>query len=116
MDKSDALTAFAALSQSTRLDAFRLLVSAGPEGMAAGDIGTALDVRQNTMSSNLAILTRSDLVHSQRDGRNIRYFANMNGVSALLSFLMKDCCGGQPELCQPVLDDIAADFDGEHDD
>lgn len=107
MDKLNALKAFAALSQPTRLDVFRLLVRAGAEGMPAGDIGAALDVRQNTMSANLSILLNAGLIRNQRDGRSIRYHADMNGMRGLLAFLMEDCCGGAPERCQPVLDELA---------
>ena len=78
-----------------------------PGGVAAGAIGEALDVRQNTMSANLAVLARSGLVRSEREGRSIRYFADYDGIRGLLAFLMEDCCGGKPELCQPVLDEIA---------
>jgi ArsR family transcriptional regulator len=106
MDKSDALTAFAALAQPTRLDVFRLLVKAGDDGMLAGEIGEALDVRQNTMSANLAVLARSGLVRNAREGRTVRYFADFAGIRSLLAFLMEDCCGGRPELCDPVLDEV----------
>ena len=106
MDKNAALIAFAALGQSTRLDVFRLLVKAGGEGMLAGEISDALDVRQNTMSANLSILAQSGLIRSERQGRSIRYYADMDGMSELLAFLMEDCCGGQPELCQPVINEI----------
>lgn len=107
MDRNDALNAFAALSQPTRLDVFRLLVKAGDEGMLAGQVSEALEVRQNTMSANLAILAQSGLIRNRREGRNIRYFADMDGMRGLLAFLMEDCCGGRPELCQPVIDEIA---------
>ena len=106
MDKNEALNAFAALSQTTRLDVFRLLVKAGEEGMLAGEISDMLGVRQNTMSANLSILTQSGLIRNERQGRSIRYFADMDGMSGLLAFLMEDCCGGRPELCQPVIDTI----------
>jgi len=106
MDNSDALDAFAALGQSTRLDVFRLLIKAGGAGMAAGDIGETLGVRQNTMSANLAILARAGLIRSAREGRSIRYFADMDGVRGLLAFLMEDCCAGRPDLCQAVIDEI----------
>jgi len=106
MDKNDALGAFSALSQPTRLDVFRLLVKAGDAGMLAGNIGDALGVRQNTMSSNLSILNQSGLIRNERQGRSIRYFADMDGMSSLLAFLMEDCCGGRAELCQPVIDEI----------
>ncbi len=107
MDKTAALSAFAALSQPTRLDTFRLLVRAGPEGMTAGRIGEVLDVRQNTLSANLAVLRHAGLVRNAREGRTIRYFADFDGVSAVLRFLLEDCCGGEPALCRPLLDDIA---------
>lgn len=106
MDNNYALDAFAALGQSTRLDVFRLLIKAGGAGMSAGAISDALDVRQNTMSANLSILVRSGLIRSKREGRSIRYFSDMNGLRGLLSFLMEDCCGGCPDLCQPILDEL----------
>lgn len=106
MDKSAALTAFAALSQTSRLDAFKLLVQAGEHGMLAGEISDALDVRQNTMSANLSVLLNAGLLRNEREGRAIRYFANMEGLQGLLAFLLQDCCGGQPELCRPLIEDI----------
>ena len=102
-----ALSAFAALSQPTRLDVFRLLIKAGDVGMSAGDISQSLDVRQNTMSANLSILNRAGLIRNAREGRSIRYYANMDGMRGLLAFLMEDCCGGRPELCQPVINELA---------
>lgn len=107
MDKRSALAAFAALSQSTRLDVFRLLIRAGAAGMPAGEIGETLGVRQNTMSANLSVLTQAGLIRNAREGRSIRYFADMEGMCGLLVYLMEDCCGGRPELCQPVIDEIA---------
>ncbi len=102
MDTTKALFAFAALGQETRLEVFRLLVRAGAQGMPAGDIGAALGVRQNTMSTNLNILHRAGLV-----GPSVRYFADIEGIRGLLAFLMEDCCGGNPTLCAPVLDALA---------
>ena len=107
MDRKNAISAFGALSQATRLDVFRLLVRAGGKGMLAGEIGERLGVRQNTMSANLAVLLNSGLVTNQRQGRTIRYFADLEGMRGLLAYLMEDCCGGKPELCQPVIDEIA---------
>lgn len=75
--------------------------------MAAGEIAAALDVRANTLSNNLTILSAAGLVRATREGRSIRYFAGMKAMRDLLGFLMQDCCGGQAELCQPVLDRIA---------
>ncbi|MEM5583683.1 metalloregulator ArsR/SmtB family transcription factor [Roseibium sp. AS2] len=107
MDINDALGAFGALSQKTRLDVFRLLIKAGPAGMSAGDIGEALGVRQNTMSANLSVLLQAGLVRNEREGRIIRYFADLDGTRQLLTFLMADCCGGHPELCAQVMETIA---------
>lgn len=107
MEMNNALSAFAALSQPTRLEVFRLLVQKGGDGMLAGEIGAALDVRQNTMSANLAVLLHAGLIRNEREGRAIRYFADMDGVQGLLAYLIEDCCGGKPELCQPVIRHIA---------
>jgi ArsR family transcriptional regulator len=107
MDKTHALDAFAALSQPSRLDVLLLLIKAGEAGMSAGDISDTLGVRQNTMSANLSILARSGLIRNVREGRSIRYFTDMGGMRGLLAFLMEDCCGGRPELCQPVLNELA---------
>lgn len=104
MDQLSALNAFAALSQATRLEVLRLLIQAGPEGLPAGEIGERLGVKQNTMSANLSVLAQAGLIRSVREGRSIRYFADYDGVTGLMRFLMQDCCGGRAELCQPVLD------------
>ena len=74
--------------------------------MLAGEIGERLDVRQNTMSANLSVLLNAGLVRNQRQGRMIRYFADIGGIGSLLGFIMADCCGGRPELCQPVIDEL----------
>ena len=106
MDSTQAIDAFSALSQQTRLDVFRLLVKAGTNGLLSGEIGERLEVRQNTMSANLAVLLRAGLIRNERQGRTIRYFANFETMNGLLAFLMEDCCGGRPDLCQPVIDQI----------
>jgi ArsR family transcriptional regulator, arsenate/arsenite/antimonite-responsive transcriptional repressor len=107
MDVKHALTAFSALSHDTRLQVFRLLIRAGAAGMLAGEISRMLAVRQNTLSANLSILLHAGLVRNRREGREIRYFANLEGLRDLLRFLMEDCCGGNPALCRPILDEIA---------
>lgn len=107
MDKIDALAALSALSHETRLDVFRLLVRCGADGRLAGEIATDLGVRQNTLSPNLALLAAAGLIRSERQGRGIRYFAEMAQMQRLLAYLMEDCCGGRPELCQPVLETLA---------
>ena len=107
MDEKSATTVFDALSQPTRLAALRLLIQAGPSGLPAGEVGERLGARQNTMSVNLKILAQAGLVTSRRDGRVIRYAADYSAIQALVLFLMKDCCGGRTELCQPVFDQIS---------
>lgn len=106
MEKKPVLDALSALAHDMRLDVFRLLIKAGPVGMAAGDIAVALDVRSNTLSNNLTILSAAGLVTSRREGRSIRYFAQMETMRGLLAFLLQDCCGGQEDLCKPFLDQI----------
>lgn len=107
MEEIRALAAFAALSQATRLEVFRLLIRVGPTGMAAGEIGEALGVRQNTLSANLSVLLNAGLVRNERQGRSIRYYADMDGLRGLLGFLLSNCCGGRAEMCQPLIDEIA---------
>lgn len=99
MDINTTVKALAALAQESRLKAFRLLVQSGPEGLAAGDIARRLAVPHNTLSSHLAILVNAGLIDSRRDGRSIIYRIDFTGTRALLTFLMEDCCRGQPELC-----------------
>jgi ArsR family transcriptional regulator, arsenate/arsenite/antimonite-responsive transcriptional repressor len=109
MDKKAALSALAALGQDTRLDVFRLLVKAGGQGVPAGEIASRLGAVQNTMSAHLKVLVQAGLVRSERDGRIVRYVADMTGFRDLLAFLMEDCCNGSPELCRPVLDAVICD-------
>lgn len=107
MESNEVISAFSALSQKTRLDVFRLLINAGTTGLLAGELGERLDVKQNTMSANLTVLLNAGLVRNERQGRTIRYFAEFGALQGLLAFLMEDCCGGRPELCQPIIDEIA---------
>ena len=108
MDVEPALEAFAALSQETRLWVFRLLVQAGADGLAAGEIADALGSRQNTMSSHLRILATAGLVSSRRRGRSVIYTANYETVRELVLFLMEDCCAGNKAVCRPVAESLAA--------
>lgn len=105
-----ALSALSALAQDVRLGAFRLLVRSGSRGVLAGDIADHMKVRQNTMSSNLSILFEAGLVTRSREGRNIRYYANMEGMRGLIEFLLSDCCGGDPDECASLFCDVF----GEH--
>lgn len=106
MDRKAALAALAALGQETRLDVFRLLVQAGDPGVPAGEIASQLDTVQNTMSAHLKVLGHAGLVRAERDGRTIRYAADMAGFRDLLAFLMEDCCNGRREVCRPVIDAV----------
>jgi ArsR family transcriptional regulator len=108
MEKKAALESLSALAHDIRLDVLRLLVRAGPPGLTAGEIAAALDIRANTLSNNLGILTVVGLVRSEREGRSIRYFAQMETMRDLLAFLLEDCCGGRPEMCQPLLDELTS--------
>ncbi len=107
MEQSDAIRAFEALGQATRLRLFRHLVTVGPEGLAAGDIAALLETRPNTLSSHLSILLQAGMIRAARQGRTIRYSADPAGIRALLSWLLQDCCGGSPETCAPVIAKIA---------
>jgi DNA-binding transcriptional ArsR family regulator len=107
MDGSDALAAFGALSQPTRLAVFRLLVAHEPDGLAAGDVARQLNVPHNTLSTHLAILARSGLIVAERQSRSIIYRAQLERVRLLAGFLIKDCCGGRPEICAPLMADLA---------
>lgn len=103
MNSETVILALAALAQPTRLDVFRLLVKHEPGGLPAGDISRQLAVPHNTMSSHLSILTRAGLVSSMRRGRSIVYRANLATLEALTLFLLQDCCGGRPELCESLI-------------
>jgi DNA-binding transcriptional ArsR family regulator len=94
-----ALAALAALGQATRLEIFRLLIRREPNGLSAGAMAEEIGCQQNTLSSHLSILARSGLVRGERNGRFIIYHANLEGMRALLGFLVNDCCDGHPELC-----------------
>ena len=103
METEEVILALAALAQSTRLEVFRLLAKHEPDGLAAGDIARALAVPQNTMSAHLSILTRAGLVSSQRHSRSIVYRVNLDRFQSVALFLLKDCCGGRPEVCAPLI-------------
>jgi ArsR family transcriptional regulator len=106
MESEDAILALAALAQPTRLDVFRLLVKHEPEGLAAGDIARALAVPQNTMSAHLSILSRAGLVSAQRFSRSIVYRADLERFQGVMLYMLKDCCGGRPEICAPVIESL----------
>ena len=106
MESEAVILALAALAQSTRLEVFRLLVRCEPSGIAAGEIARELAVPANTMSAHLSVLTRAGLVRSERRSRSIIYRADLEGFRAVATFLLKDCCGGRPEVCAPLIADL----------
>ncbi len=107
MESDQAILAFAALAQPTRLDVFRLLMEHEPGGLPAGEVARRMDVPHNTMSTHLAILTRAALIEAERQSRSIIYRAKLDAVRELTSFLVKDCCGGRPEICAPLIADLS---------
>jgi DNA-binding transcriptional ArsR family regulator len=106
MEPDDAVLALTALAQPTRLAVFRLLMAHEPEGLPAGDIARQAAVPHNTMSTHLGILSRAGLVGATRQSRSIIYRARPEAVAALASFLVKDCCGGRPDICAPLIADL----------
>jgi ArsR family transcriptional regulator len=103
LDEEQALDAFGALSQETRLKIVRRLVIAGPQGMAAGAIGAALEASSSKLSFHLSHLERSGLIQSRREARSIIYSAAYPALAGLVAFLMRDCCQGRPEVCAPAV-------------
>ena len=99
MEATTALDRLGALAQETRLALFRRLIQQGPEGLAAGEIATALAVPAPTLSFHLAQLERAGLVTSQRAGRSIRYAASYGAMEELLAYLYENCC--QAGVCCP---------------
>ncbi|KAA3511339.1 winged helix-turn-helix transcriptional regulator [Agrobacterium vitis] len=104
MDQKQALSAFAALSQETRLLIVRMLVVAGPDGMAAGALAEKIDVSPSNISFHLKELEHSGLIAAQRQSRSIIYTANYAALGGLVRFLMEDCCSGHPEICTPSVE------------
>jgi DNA-binding transcriptional ArsR family regulator len=97
-----AVKRLSAIAQEARLDVFRLLVTAGPDGLAAGEIARRLGIAANTMSAQLLVLANAELVRARRDGRSIIYATDFEAMRDLLVFLTKDCCGGRAEMCAPL--------------
>jgi ArsR family transcriptional regulator, arsenate/arsenite/antimonite-responsive transcriptional repressor len=103
METSKAVAALGALAQENRLEVFRLLVQAGPDGLPAGQIAEELGIAAPTLSFHLAQLKHAGLVHQRRDGRSLIYATNYDGMNALMGFLTENCCGGDPAACFPKL-------------
>ena len=103
MELDLATRRLSALAQEGRLAVFRLLVKAGHDGVAAGEIAQTLGVPANTLSAQLTILANAGLITGKRFGRSIVYFARYEGMAELLTYLVEDCCNGRPELCEPLI-------------
>jgi DNA-binding transcriptional ArsR family regulator len=100
MESKAAIGALAALAQDSRLQVYRHLVQAGPEGVAASEIAGKLGIPANTLSFHLKTLNHADLVLSRHEGRFVYYSANYERMNALLGFLTENCCGGRS--CLPT--------------
>jgi ArsR family transcriptional regulator, arsenate/arsenite/antimonite-responsive transcriptional repressor len=100
MESKMAVEALSALAQDSRLAVYRLLVQAGPEGLAAGEIAERLAIPQNTLSFHLKTLSHADLVLARQEGRFVYYSANYEQMNTLLGFLSENCCGGRS--CLPA--------------
>ena len=101
METIDAVAALAALAQENRLDIFRLLVEAGPDGMAAGRVAEKLGLAPNTLTFHFDRLRTAGLVTVRRDGRSMIYAASFEAMNGLVSFLTENCCQGSLAGCGP---------------
>jgi DNA-binding transcriptional ArsR family regulator len=104
MQTTEAVQALAALAQETRLQVFRLLVVAGPEGLPAGSIAESLEVPAATLSFHLKELSHAGLVNGRQEGRFVYYAANFERMAALMTFLTQNCCKGMPQECLSVVE------------
>ena len=101
MEKTDIIAALAALAQDNRLDVFRLLVRAGPQGLAAGEVAKRLKLPPNTLSFHFDRLRQAGLVTVRRESRSMIYTAQFDTMNALVDFLTENCCAGVAEDCGP---------------
>ena len=100
MEKTDAVAALAALAQDNRLDVYRLLVQAGPDGMPAGAVAEALDLAPNTLTFHFDRLRVAGLVSVRREGRSMIYAARYEAMNGLIAFLTENCCQGGSSACR----------------
>jgi ArsR family transcriptional regulator len=102
MEQTNAVEALAALAQDNRLDVYRLLVRAGPQGLPAGNIASELKLAPNTLTFHFDRLRQAGLITVRRDGRSMIYAARFDAMNELIAYLTENCCGGQPEQCAPA--------------
>ncbi|HUO53203.1 MAG TPA: metalloregulator ArsR/SmtB family transcription factor [Rhodoblastus sp.] len=107
METTEAIAAFAALAQATRMETFKLLVAREPEGAPAGELARLIGVPQNTLSAHLSILANAGLVHGERRSRSIIYRVDLARLREVVLYLLKDCCGGHAGLCAPLIADLS---------
>ena len=100
------MAAMSALAQSTRLQTFRLLVASEPEGIPAGELARMVGVPQNTMSAHLSTLVQAGLIHGDRQSRSILYRADLERFRDVVLYLLKDCCGGNADVCAPLIAEL----------
>src|SRR5262249_60960935 len=103
MEKPDAVAALAALAQDNRLDVFRLLVGAGPEGLPAGEIARVLKLAPNALTFHFDRLRMAGLVTVRRNGRSMIYAARFETMNSLLGYLTENCCKGAADACAPAV-------------
>jgi ArsR family transcriptional regulator, arsenate/arsenite/antimonite-responsive transcriptional repressor len=104
MEKSNAVAALGALAQDHRLEAYRLLVEAGPDGMPAGDVAAAVGLAPNTLTFHLDRLRQAGLVTVRRDGRSMIYAARYDTMNALIGYLTENCCRGSSDACATAVE------------
>jgi len=106
MTDDEALAALSALAHPTRLATFRTLVRHEPDGLSTGQLVEALELRQSTFSTHLAVLAKAGLVRAEKRGRNVIQRAEVGALKGLMVFLVKDCCQGRAELCEPLVAEL----------
>ena len=107
MEGKLAVAALGALAHEGRLAVFRMLVQAGTDGVAAGEIARRIGVPANSLSANLTVLSHAGLIESRREGRSIIYTAAYERMAVLLAYLVEDCCQGSPAICTPLAEIMA---------
>lgn len=96
MEEKEVVQSLAALAQAARLQVFRALVVAGPQGLTPGGLSETLEVPASTLSFHLKELMHAGMISQQRDGRNLIYRAAFERMNALLTYLTAHCCQGKP--------------------
>jgi DNA-binding transcriptional ArsR family regulator len=107
MNTDGTLSILSALAHPTRLDAYRLLIRHEPDGLSTGALVEASGLTQSTFSTHLAVMAKAGLVLTEKSGRQQIQRANLDALRGLMVFLVKDCCQGRAELCEPLLAELA---------